>query len=92
MRVDQTGPDSRSRQLVVDLGAAAQSANRRTDIQSVVADGAEASREAAAGVNTDEEMVNLLSYQRAYEAAARVITSIDEALDVLINRTGLVGR
>lgn len=87
-----SGPDSIYRQLVVDLGAAAQTANRRTDIQSVVAAGAEASREAAAGVNTDEEMVNLLSYQRAYEAAARVITSIDEALDVLINRTGLVGR
>jgi flagellar hook-associated protein 1 FlgK len=87
-----TGPDATYRQLVVDLGAAAQTANRRSEIQSAVADESEAAREAAAGVNTDEEMVNLLSYQRAYEAAARVITSIDEALDVLINRTGLVGR
>jgi flagellar hook-associated protein 1 FlgK len=87
-----SSPDATYRQLVVDLGAAAQTANRRTEIQSVVADESEAAREAAAGVNTDEEMVNLLSYQRAYEAAARVITSIDEALDVLINRTGLVGR
>jgi flagellar hook-associated protein 1 FlgK len=43
-------------------------------------------------VNTDEEMVGLLSYQRAYEASARVITAVDEALDVLINRTGMVGR
>lgn len=87
-----TGPDATYRQLVVDLGAAAQTANRRVEIQSAVADQSEAAREASAGVNTDEEMVNLLSYQRAYEAAARVITSIDEALDVLINRTGLVGR
>jgi flagellar hook-associated protein 1 FlgK len=44
------------------------------------------------GVNIDEEMANLLTYQRAYEAAARVLTAIDDALDTLINRTGLVGR
>jgi flagellar hook-associated protein 1 FlgK len=37
-------------------------------------------------------MVHLLTYQRAYEAASRVISAVDEALDVLINRTGLVGR
>jgi flagellar hook-associated protein 1 FlgK len=43
-------------------------------------------------VNIDEEMANLLTYQRGYEAAARVLTAIDAALDTLINRTGLVGR
>jgi flagellar hook-associated protein 1 FlgK len=85
-------PDAVYRQLVVDVGGAAQTANRRLEIQNTVATAASAARESAQGVNTDEEMVNLLSYQRAYEAAARVITSIDEALDTLINRTGLVGR
>lgn len=85
-------PDSIYRQLVVDVGNAAQTANRRVEIQNSVSTEASAARESAQGVNTDEEMVNLLSYQRAYEAAARVITSIDEALDTLINRTGLVGR
>jgi flagellar hook-associated protein 1 FlgK len=44
------------------------------------------------GVSLDEEMVSMLEYQRMYEAAARVMTAIDEALDVLINRTGVVGR
>ena len=44
------------------------------------------------GVSVDEEMVNLLTYQRAYEAAARVMTAIDQNLDTLINRTGVVGR
>jgi flagellar hook-associated protein 1 FlgK len=53
---------------------------------------AAAARESGSGVNTDEEMVNLLTYQRAYEAASRVITSIDDTLDTLINRTGMVGR
>jgi flagellar hook-associated protein 1 len=87
-----TGPDASYRQMVVQLGAAAQTANRRMDIQSSVAGDVDAAREAQAGVNIDEEMVNLLSYQRAYEAASRVITTVDATLDTLINRTGLVGR
>ncbi|MGQ0632581.1 MAG: flagellar hook-associated protein FlgK [Sporichthyaceae bacterium] len=74
------------RQLVVGLGAATQTAERRLAIQSTVASAAEAAREASAGVNIDEEMVSLLGFQRAYEASARVISTIDEALDVLINR------
>ena len=44
------------------------------------------------GVSIDEEMVNLITYQRAYEAAARVMTAVDQSLDTLINRTGVVGR
>ncbi len=43
-------------------------------------------------MSLDEENVNLLTNQHAYQAAARVMTAVDEALDVLINRTGLVGR
>jgi flagellar hook-associated protein 1 FlgK len=34
----------------------------------------------------------MLSFQHAYSAAARMVTAIDEALDTLINRTGVVGR
>jgi flagellar hook-associated protein 1 FlgK len=50
------------------------------------------SREAVAGVNIDEEMTNMMSYQHAYSAASRLVTAVDEMLDQLINRTGLVGR
>jgi flagellar hook-associated protein 1 FlgK len=86
------GPDQAYRQLVVKLGTDAQTASRRLDIQTDVLVQVDAAREAAAGVNLDEEMVSLLSYQRAYEAAARVMSTVDQTLDVLINRTGLVGR
>jgi flagellar hook-associated protein 1 FlgK len=51
----------------------------------------DAARESVAGVNIDEEMTNMLSYQHAYSAAGRLVTAIDEMLDVLINRTGRVG-
>ncbi|MDR1588988.1 MAG: flagellar hook-associated protein FlgK [Oscillospiraceae bacterium] len=49
-------------------------------------------RESVSGVNLDEEMTNLIKYQHAYGSAARVITAMDEALDVLINKMGVVGR
>jgi flagellar hook-associated protein 1 FlgK len=52
----------------------------------------DAQRESNSGVNLDEEMTNLLSYQRAYEAAGRMMSAVDSALDTLINRTGMVGR
>jgi flagellar hook-associated protein 1 FlgK len=87
-----SAPDAVYRQLVVDVGSAAQTATRRHDIQARVSETADAAADSAGGVNTDEEMVNLLSYQRAYQAAARTITAVDETLDTLINHTGLVGR
>ena len=49
-------------------------------------------REAVSGVSTDEEMIDMVKFQHAYSAASRLITAIDEMLDVLINRTGSVGR
>jgi flagellar hook-associated protein 1 FlgK len=52
----------------------------------------EGMRQSVAGVNLDEEMTNLAAAQHAYNAAARTITTIDEMLEQLIMRTGVVGR
>ena len=43
------------------------------------------------GVSLDEEMTNLVRFQRGYQASARAMSTMDEMLDVLINRTGRVG-
>jgi flagellar hook-associated protein 1 FlgK len=48
-------------------------------------------REAVNGVNLDEEATNLMQSQKAYNAAARVLTAIDEMIDRIINSTGRVG-
>jgi len=48
-------------------------------------------REAVNGVNLDEEAINLMQSQKAYNAAARVLTAIDEMIDRIINSTGRVG-
>ncbi len=49
-------------------------------------------RESVMGVNLDEEVMDLLKYAQSYGAAARLMTTMDEALDRLINNTGIVGR
>jgi flagellar hook-associated protein 1 FlgK len=77
------------RRLVTTFGAEVASARRIAESQGVLTGQVDAAREAISGINIDEEMVNLLAAQRAYEGAARVMTEIDSMLDTLINRTGL---
>ena len=84
--------NEQARSIVGKVGAAVFTAQARVDANQGVLGALEASRGAASGVNLDEELTMLLQYQRSYEASARVMTSVDQMLDVLINRTGLVGR
>ncbi len=51
----------------------------------------ETARDEVMGVSMDEEGVNMLNYQKWYAAIARMINTLDEALDKLINGTGKVG-
>jgi len=74
------------RQLVVDLGAHSQASQRRAEIQAATVIEVDAERVSQSGVNLDEEMSNLVQFERSYQAAAKVIATIDEMLDVLINR------
>jgi flagellar hook-associated protein 1 len=48
-------------------------------------------RQSVSGVSLDEEMTNLVRFQRGYQASARAMSTIDQMLDTLINRTGSVG-
>lgn len=50
-----------------------------------------AQRESVSGVSLDEEMTNLMTFQRGYEASARVLTAMDSLLETLIEHTGTVG-
>jgi flagellar hook-associated protein 1 FlgK len=86
------GPDELIRSLAIGLGVDTQVANRRVQIQADITRQIDSIGDSEAGVNLDEEMANLVAYQRGYEAAARFLTTIDQMLDVLVNRTGYVGR
>ncbi|WP_243688127.1 flagellar basal body rod C-terminal domain-containing protein [Geotalea toluenoxydans] len=41
-------------------------------------------RESNAGVSLDEELTNLLKYQRAFEGAARLVTTGSEMMDTIL--------
>ncbi|MGP1367127.1 MAG: flagellar hook-associated protein FlgK [Schwartzia sp. (in: firmicutes)] len=49
-------------------------------------------RSETAGVNWDEELTNMITFQQGYSACSRCLTTMDEMLDKLINGTGMVGR
>jgi flagellar hook-associated protein 1 FlgK len=69
---------------VVGLGVEAQTATRRKTIQESIVQQVDDARESAAGVNLDEEMTNMLSYQHAYNAAAKFLSTVDSTIDSLI--------
>ncbi len=49
-------------------------------------------RESIKGVSLNEEGINLMAYQKSYNAAMRYFTILDEAVDAIINRMGIAGR
>lgn len=74
------------------LGIDAKSANTLLENQIAVLNQTSNSRDGVSGVQLDEEGMSLLHYNQSYNAAARLMTTLDEALDKLINGTGVVGR
>lgn len=57
-----------------------------------VLNGIQNSRDSMSGVSLDEEASNMMMFQSAYQAASRLMTALDQVLDVLINSTGMCGR
>jgi flagellar hook-associated protein 1 FlgK len=43
-------------------------------------------RESISGVSIDEELINMIKFQQAYNAAARLIGVVDELLDTVISQ------
>jgi flagellar hook-associated protein 1 FlgK len=80
------------RAVVGQLGVQTQEATRQSSNQQILVDQVESRRQSVSGVSLDEEMANMIKYQHAYSAAARVLTTFDEMLDKVINGMGTVGR
>lgn len=78
--------------LISHLGTTTKSSLSMLDTRQSLLESTENQRESISGVSVDEEAVNLIMYQQTYNACSRVITTMDEMLDKLINSTGTVGR
>jgi flagellar hook-associated protein 1 FlgK len=49
-------------------------------------------RDRVQGVSIDEEVSNMIKYQKAFNASARFITAIDQMMEKIVNSLGTVGR
>ena len=70
---------------VSNLGVKAGAARTNADATRVVRESLQAQRDATSGVSVDEESLNLINYQRAYQGAARFIQIVDELTRTLIS-------
>lgn len=73
---------------VTDLGQALTTANSHVSSQGSISTLVRSQRDGVSGVSLDEEMADLIKYQRAFQANSRVIQVIDELLDTVVNRLG----
>lgn len=73
------------RQLVGDIGGASATAETQAKASSLSLDQFTTQQQAISGVSLDEEMTNMIKFQQAYNAAAKVLTAMDDMLSVLVN-------
>ena len=85
------GADTAYANLVARIGGESRAASLQQTTTQALRDSAEDRRQSVSGVSMDEEMTNMVRFQRGYQASARAMSTIDEMLDTLINRTGKVG-
>lgn len=78
--------------LIGKLGVDGEQANRLAFNTTTLLSAVEHRRASISSVSLDEEMTDMIRFQQAYNASARMITVVDETLDKIINGMGVVGR
>lgn len=78
--------------ILATLSVDANHANRMTTNTESIVEQTNNKRLSESGVSLDEEMGNMVKFQHAYNASARMITTLDGIMDTMINRLGMVGR
>ena len=71
--------------MIGELGLNRNEASSNLETRTFLVDQYEAQQDSISGVSLDEEMANLIKYQHTYQAAARLITTTNTMLDVLLN-------
>lgn len=74
------------------MAVSAQEANKMTSNSATLQQTVDNRRMSVSSVSLDEEMSNMIQFQQAYNASARMVTVMDEMLDKIINGMGVGGR
>jgi flagellar hook-associated protein 1 FlgK len=77
--------------IIGDIGIRTNQAISQKENYELLVAQVENSRQSVQGVSLDEEMTQMIKYQNAFDAAARVITAMDQALDTVIHGMGITG-
>jgi len=80
-----TTTDSYYQTMVSNLGIVTDSVNRNLETAVSLMSELQEQRDSISGVSLDEEMINLVKYQNAYNAASKLLTVSDEMLDTIIS-------
>ncbi|MDR3271125.1 MAG: flagellar hook-associated protein FlgK [Peptococcaceae bacterium] len=75
--------------FIAGIGVNVQTADRMAVAQEMLVYQLAVQREAVSGVNLDEEMTNLVKYQKSYTAAARLVTMFDDMLETIVKGMGI---
>ncbi len=81
--------DSYFADAVARVGLKGDEASRSMDTTKLVMKELKDMRDSLSGVNQDEELTKMITYQNAYSAIARFMTAFDQMLQTLINRMGV---
>jgi flagellar hook-associated protein 1 FlgK len=88
MMFDQGAPDGYFQTLVSEIGIDTDKSNTFTNSQNDILETIKNQRLSKSGVDADEEAMNLIRYQNAYNLSAKVVSVMDEIYDKLINYMG----
>lgn len=83
--LDNTSFSNYYSRIVTDIGTAANDAKTNYDAQSSYTEELRAAKESVSGVSIEEEAINLVKLQRAYEAAAKVMSTVDQMMETLLS-------
>jgi len=83
------GPEDYIKTVVSSMGVDGQQAQAYLNNQIIMTSQIDMRRQSISGVSIDEEMANLVRYRHAYNAAAKMIQTYSEILEILVNRLGI---
>lgn len=84
-KVGTTKADSYFKDIVDELGIQKSEAKKTVANTKTLLSSLQESRDSSSGVSLDEEMANLVQFQHAYQANAKMISIVDQLLDVVVN-------
>ena len=81
---DSEGISQLYRSIISEIGVKSRTARDNMELHKMILNQLESQREAVSGVSLDEEMVNLIKFQKAFDAAAKVAQTVNRMFDTLL--------